>query len=47
MNDITYDYVWEQSIRPNIKILLDKVGNKDIEQFQVTIPNCFLQALFA
>lgn len=39
MTDITYDYVWEEIIQPNIKILLSQINNDDIDKFQVSIQN--------
>ena len=39
MMDITYDYVWNEIIQPDIEILLDEIYKDDIDMFQVSIQN--------
>ena len=39
MMDITYDYVWNEIIQPDIEILLDEINKDDIDMFQVSIQN--------
>ncbi len=39
MLDITYEYVWQEIIYPNIKLLLDEISDDDIERFEIAVLN--------
>lgn len=39
MLDITYEYVWQEIIHPNIKLLLNDIPDVDIEKFEIAVLN--------